>query len=249
MTAALTLSPKIVPAAKSRRDEWIAAGLSVTLHVGVVLLWLVPLPSSAPPEEPAALTVQLVQEPKPERPVPAAPKPLASEADQNGKADKSDKSDGDGAGAAARAAEAAPRPIPPKPIREEAPSTGQSPGRAVSVKKVPLTRSERDVVLSQVLRRWRPPRELAAFPDAVMRVQVTVRADGTLAPPFDASSPWNPGAAIEGYDQLPPGHLTRLTTEAFYRALRDAQPLRLSGELQGKAPFVVTLDFRYRDVR
>lgn len=198
-----------------------AAALSALLHLAAALAWLdLPLPKIDVPDEPPSITVDIVP---PER------APAAAE------------------GKPAPKAQSSAPDVLPIPQLEEAPNLLRAPAPPKPGK--PLTRTERDVILGQVIRQWRPPKELRAFPDAAMDVDVVVLADGMLAPPFSAGAPWNPAAAIEGYDALPPDHLKRTAAEAFYRALRTAQPLRLTPDMKAKAPLKVRLVFRYRDVR
>lgn len=215
--------------------------VSVVLHVLVALAWL-GFPASLPslPEEPKAMEVEIVPPPPAKAAQEAKPQPEAQQA--------------------------APRPLPqgvplpqledgmlaqrsnagvkgdPAPSREAAPSV-PDPVKP-KAKPGPVTQNERDLVLSQVLRHWRPPREAAILTDPTIRVGVTVLADGTFGAPFSRNAPYNPGAAIEGWSSLHPDDIRRRTTEAFYRALRDAQPLRLPPELKAKAPFDVTIVFR-----
>lgn len=195
---------------------------SMLLH-GLVLLaivWRPDLPNPEPGEQ--SLIVDIIRE-APQPPPALEPKP-----------------------APAAPPEAAPKPIPNLKPAEPAPA-----GRKVATAAAPAkpTQGERDRVLGQVLRHWKPPAELIAFEDAEFEVRVTVLADGTLAAPFSVHAPFDPGAAIDGWNALHPDDPARRGSESFYRALRQAQPLRLSPELAAKAPFAVVLDFRVRDVR
>jgi hypothetical protein len=213
-------APVFVSTPPSRRSTAVAAGLSLLLHLAAAMAWLgVPVPRFDAPEEPPSITVDIVP---PERAPAAEGKP------------------------AAKAQSPAPDVLP-IPQLEEAPNLLRAPAPTKPGK--PLTRSERDIILGQVIRQWRPPKELRAFPDAAMDVDVVVLADGMLAPPFSALAPWSPASVIDGYDALPPDHLKRTAAEAFYRALRAAQPLRLTPDMKAKTPLKVRLVFRYRDVR
>lgn len=200
----------------------VAAALSLLLHLAVALAWAWPSLPDLPDEPPQAVAVEIVPAPRPAEP--------------------------------ARARDAAPPPAPTaaKPIPqldEPAPVTERSTPAAVSRRKLAPSRSERDMVLSQVVRHWRPPAALAAYADAEFAVTVTVLADGTLAGAFSARAPFDPAAAIDGYAGLDARDLRRQASESFYRALRQAQPLRLPPALAAKAPFDVVLEFRVRDVR
>lgn len=199
----------------------ILASVLVHVLVALLLLWRPSLPAFEEKPEPA-IAIEIVSEPA--RPLGSG---LAEEAP------------------AGRAGEA------PKPIPNLAPSTLADNSRSTNAAVLPAkpTASERDRVLAQVLRHWKPPSELVAFVDAEFKVQVTVLADGTLAAPFSMRSAYDPGAAIDGWNALHPDDPARRGGESFYRALRQAQPLRLTTTLAAKAPFPVILDFRVKDVR
>ncbi len=202
----------------------VAAALSLLLHLAVALAWMWPRLSDLPDEPPPAIAVEIVPAPKPpEAAREAAPPPAPS------------------------AAPPAAKPIPQ--LDDPAPVTERSTPAAVSRRKLAPTRSERDMVLSQVVRHWRPPAALAAYADAEFAVTVTVLGDGMLAGAFSARAPFDPAAAIEGYAGLDARDLRRQASESFYRALRQAQPLTLPPALAAKAPFDVVLEFRVRDVR
>lgn len=196
---------------------------SVLLHALVVLLlvWRPDFPEAEQTE--TVVAVELIAE----RPAPPKPAPKPEP-------------------------EPSPKPVPeaPKPIPDLKPAEPVATRKAaIAPVQAKPTQSERDRVLAQVLRQWKPPPELIAFEDAEFEVRVTVLADGTLAAPFSHHAPFDPGAAIDGWNALHPDDPARRGSESFYRALRMAQPLRLSPELAAKAPFAVVLDFRVRDVR
>lgn len=215
-----------------RTSRW-AAGLSVLVHLLAVLAWMRPQLPSLPRAEPPSITVDIVPPATKgdgreiERPHPSQPQPEAKQIPQLEAGTLSDK-----------------------PVPRQDSSGGSGQGTSVNpAKKELVTQNERDLVLSQVLRGWKPPKELQAYESAEFKVQVTVLADGTLAPPFSARLPYNPAAAIEGFAGLHPQDPRRKATEAFYKALRQAQPLKLPPHLAAKAPFPVMLDFRVKDVR
>jgi hypothetical protein len=222
-----------------RRSSWAPLGLSLALHLLLALAWLgFPLPEP-PPDEPA-LQVVIARAP------PSAP----------GKAtDASEAVEPTG-----RPGEA--KPIPQlaegglaakssPPVAKTAPSPPQPhAATAVAPKKAePVLQSERDFVLSQVLRHWHPPRELAAYERADVAVAVVVDAQGFFDDAYDARRPWNPGAVYDGYQALHPQSLQRRAIDAFYQAIRKAQPVRLPPALKAKAPFPIRLDFRFKDAR
>ncbi|CAA7620390.1 hypothetical protein [Magnetospirillum sp. UT-4] len=197
--------------------------LSALLHLALLLAWIGPeLPDLAP--EPQAVTVELVAPPA------TAPSPKAPEAP------------------AAPARQEAPRQIP----NLDAAPPDSRPTASVTARPTrpqPPTRNERDFVLAQVVRHWTPPPELKGAPEGEVTVRVTVGADGHFAGEYDSRRPWNPAEVFDGYPRLPPKSLERRTVDAFYKAIRDAQPLRLTDALKAKAPFPVRLEFRFRDVR
>ncbi len=110
------------------------------------------------------------------------------------------------------------------------------------------TESERDMILRQILPLWRPPPGFVANPEAVVELRVMVLANGQLASPFAADEAWAPERAIVNYESLPPGSPWRQALVALYLALRLAQPLHLPPALAAKAPFRAVLDFRPADL-
>jgi hypothetical protein len=244
MLAAPTIDLTLTP--HSSRRQWMPLGLSAFLHLLLALVWLgFPMPEHQPPQDPT-IEVELTAEPP--GPVPAKPPASAS-----APAPKPQAATDEG------------KPIPqledgilaqrsstPKPKEREA-SAAPPPLHAESAPKPkkpePVTQNERDFVLGQVLRHWAPPQELSAYSKADVRVTVTVRADGYFDDIYDSRRPWNPAAVFDGYSTLPAGDIQRRTVDAFYRAIRQAQPVRLPAALQAKAPFKVRLDFRFKDAR
>lgn len=216
--AMAALSSVFLSSPQSRAVPVAAAVLSLLVHLLAALVWMWPdLPDRA--DDPVgAVAVEIV---------PAVP---------------------------AKPAERAAEPVAPPPEAKAIPQLDDAPVAARStaapapapVRKAPPTRSERDRVLSQVVRLWAPPPALAAYPEAEFAVKVTVLADGTLAGAFSVRAPYDPAAAIDGYARQQ--GVERQASESFYRALRQAQPLRLPPALAAKAPFDVVLEFRVRDV-
>jgi len=237
--------------------------LSALAHVLVVVLLLSGLlhPDDLP--VPPTVTVELVPEaakpkpepakpepPKPEPPKPAPPKPAPPKPEP------------------VKPSSPPPQvekpPPPPKPWWEMPEKPVLQPGKLAKTSNAvtrPMgvgapaddpdnvgdaTQSERDFILGQILPLWkRPPVNLP--PDVVVNLRVLVLADGSLGSPFSAGRPWNPGVAIEHYNQLPPGDPVLMTLVSLYTALRLAQPLKLPPELKAKAPFAAVLDFRLAD--
>jgi hypothetical protein len=227
-----------IPVSQSRRFRAGPLVLSVLVHVVVLVAWLdVQLPE--PPAEPAAMVVDLV--PPPPSPPADEAKPAAAQPRPEPEARQIPQLQ-EGALGAASSPVAPAKPVagPPALKAEIAPPRKKPP---------PVTQTDRDFVLSQVLRNWKPPRELAAYDKADVHVAVTVGADGYFAEAYDARRPWNPNEVFDGYAGLHPQDIQRRTIDAFYRAIRQAQPVKLPPELRGKAPFNVRLDFRFRDIR
>lgn len=242
MLAAPSIDLTLLP--PPRRARWVPLGLSALLHLLALLVWL-GFPASEPrrPEE-QAIQVELASEPpRPPARVAPAVEPQAKQpaAEQQG-APIPQLEEGVLAQRSSTpklkpqdAAKAPPEPrtdIAPKPKKPE-----------------PVTQNERDFVLGQVLRSWHPPKELAAYEKADVRVTVTVQADGYFADAYDGRRPWNPAEVFDGYGSLPPDSIQRRTIDAFYRAIRQAQPVKLPPVLKAKAPFPVRLDFRFKDAR
>jgi hypothetical protein len=239
MLAAPAFDPQLVSA--GRRRPWPPLLLSCLLHVVLAVMWLgVPVPEMKH-DEPPSVTVELVPPQPPPAPSPAGKTEGETAAEpanklipqlQDGELAKDSTPP-----QAQQSAEA--KPVTAVPAEKAAPAR----------KPAPVTQNERDFVLSQVVRLWKPPRELAAYEKAEMQLAVTVRADGTFADIYDARRPWNPAEVFDGYAQLHLESIQRRTIDAVYRAIRQAQPLRLPEALKAKAPFTVRLDFRFKDAR
>lgn len=229
-----------------RTARWLPLGLSALLHLLLALVWLgFPAAENKAPAE-QAIQVDIAAEPlRPAPPPPpnpaAAVKPPAPAATELGKPipQLEDGVLAQRSSSPKLKSDAAPVPSP-QPRAEVAPKPK---------KPEPPTQNERDFVLSQVLRHWRPPSELAARDHADVRVSVIVDANGYFDEIYDARRPWNPAAVFDGYTDLPPDDVRRRTVDAFYRAIRQAQPVRLPPALKAKAPFRVPLDFRFKDAR
>lgn len=238
MLAAPFLDLTLLPPRKAR---WLPLGLSALLHLLLALVWLgfpaaenhapaeqaIQVEIAAPPPPPAQHAAEPQAKPKPAA---EAPKPIPQlEEGILAQRSSTPKLKPDAA------------PVPsPQPRAEVAPKPK---------KPEPPTQNERDFVLSQVLRHWRPPSELAARDHADVRVSVIVDANGYFDEIYDARRPWNPAAVFDGYNDLSPDDVRRRTVDAFYRAIRQAQPVRLPPALKAKAPFRVPLDFRFKDAR
>lgn len=230
-----------------RRRHWLPLALSALLHVLLALVWMgFPVPEARQEGE-KTIQVELLP-PAPPAPSKAAddrprPAPQPAPATEEGQPIPQ-LEDGMLAQRSSR----------PK-VKEEAPQQAQAraqpePKPQPKPKKPePVTQNERDFVLGQVLRHWSPPNELSAYAKADVRVTVRVGADGYFLDNYDARMPWNPAAVFDGYSALPPQDVQRRTIDAFLRAIRQAQPVRLPPRLREKAPFAVRLDFRFRDAR
>lgn len=242
MLAAPSIDLSILP--PPRKARWAPLALSALVHLLVLLAWLgFPVPESRHAEE-RVLQVELAAEP---------PRPPAKAAASAEPAAKAQPATEQGApipqleeGTLAQRSSTPRLKAEDKPVAAPEPRTDIAPKPK---KPEPVTQNERDFVLGQVLRNWHPPKELAAYERADVRVTVTVQADGYFADAYDGRRPWNPGAVFDGYAMLPPDSIQRRTVDAFYRAIRQAQPVRLPPALKAKAPFPVRLDFRFKDAR
>lgn len=231
----LTIAPRL------RRAHWAPLALSALLHLLLALVWLgFPVPEShREPEQ--ILQVELA--PEPARPPPQAAASTQAKSSTGAEPGQPIPQLEDGVLAQRSSqpkSKAAAVPVPPEPRVQAVPQPK---------KPEPVTQNERDLVLGQVLRNWSPPRELSAYDKADVRVTVRVAADGYFQDLYDARRPWNPAEVFDGYAALSPQDIQRRTIDAFYRAIRQAQPVRLPPVLKAKAPFAVRLDFRFKDAR
>lgn len=243
MLAAPAFDSSVIPPA--RKARWAPMALSALLHVLALVAWIgFPTPQAHHPEEPA-LEVELMPEAPPPAKAAAASAPANKPQPQAASEQGAPIPQLEEGLLAQRSSTPKLKPdsgpiAPPEPRVEVAPKPK---------KPEPVTQNERDFVLGQVLRHWAPPKELSAYDKADIRVSVTVGADGYFADMYDSRRPWAPGAVFDGYESLPPGSIQRRTVDAFYRAIRQAQPVRLPPALKAKAPFPVRLDFRFKDAR
>lgn len=113
-----------------------------------------------------------------------------------------------------------------------------------------LTQTERDYILSQILKYWRFTYRVAEARELTLTGTVLVLANGMLAPPFAGDTPWNPERDMPQYKTvLKTGNeLYRRALESFYRALRMAQPLDLPKESKGQWPKKISVSFHFKDV-
>ena len=255
---------KSVPMAWANWREWnwkrgAALLLSALAHVAVVALLLSGLLHPADLPVPPEITVELVPEavkPKPEPPKPEPPKPEPVKPPEPPKPEPA-KPPPPPPQAAKPPPQRRPWYMPEKPVLEpgKLAKTSNAVTRPMGI-GVPsdepdnvgeATQSERDFILGQILPLWKRP-AINLPPSVVVNLRVLVLADGTLGSPFSAGRPWNPVAAIEHYNDLPPGDPMIMTLVGLYTALRLAQPLKLPPELKAKAPFAAVLDFRLRDI-
>lgn len=226
-----------------RKTRWASLVLSLVLHLLLALAWLgFPMPELRQGEEPT-ITVEIA--PELPRPEPAKPKPADAPVGTEQPPPSAAKAvpqleQGQLAQQSSGPSRTKADPAPPSP-RTEAVLKPKKPE--------PVTQNERDFVLSQVIRHWHPPRELAAYERADVRVAVVVDAQGYFDGDYDARQPWNPAQVFDGYNSLNPQSVQRRAVDAFYQAIRKAQPVRLPPALKTKAPFPVRLDFRFKDAR
>lgn len=229
-----------------RRTSTLPLVLSALVHLALALAWLgFPPPETTAPEPPS-VAVELVP--------PTPPNPAGTSKQSTGE-QSTDKQPVDENGRAIPQLEQGELAARSSPARDKQDNRATAlPAKpadkpAPAKKPEPVTQNERDFVLSQVVRHWKPPRELAAYDKADVRVAVTVRPDGHFAETYDSRRPWNPDEVFDGYSQLHPQSIQRRTIDALYRAIRQAQPLKLPPALRAKAPFTVRLDFRFKDAR
>jgi hypothetical protein len=226
-----------------RKARWAPLGLSALLHVLLALVWLgFPMPQADHPAE-RPIEVELAAE---------VPRPASSFSSGEQKAKPATATEQGAPIPQLEDGILAQRSSTPKLKPQSGPIAPPEPRTEIAPKPKkpePVTQSERDFVLGQVMRHWLPPRELSAYERADIRVSVMVRADGYFADIYDGRRPWNPAEVFDGYNALSPQDIQRRTVDAFYRAIRQAQPVKLPPALKEKAPFPVRLDFRFRDAR
>ena len=246
--------------------------ISVLLHVGLVLILWTQVIWPQLPEQPQAISVDIVpdapkrkpppppppepeQPPKPQEQQPqqrSDPKPevrpvapIQFEKGKLGKTSKSGKLEAD------RDSDSPQQEYPRLVESPRAPPTepmSMTRGQKRLIDPGIATQNERDLLLTQILARWKRP--MADFPEGVVvQLRVRVLADGYLADPFDGRARYAPQTAIVGFAQMRPDDLRAVILETLYLAIRVAQPLTLPPELRAKAPFETVLDFNLSDAR
>lgn len=218
-----------------------ALALSLVLHLLLAAAWLgFPVPEISPEAEEPALSVEIASEPPRQEPAKPSPQPASAAERQEERLMPIPQLQEGRLAAQSSPPKDKASPVPPQPSAN---------GIGNAKKSAPPSQSERDLVLSQVLKHWRPPTELRAYEKADIRVTVIVDADGYFDDVYDARRPANPAGVFDNYNALPAQDVQRRTIDAFYHAIRKAQPIRLPPALKAKAPFPVALDFRFKDAR
>jgi len=113
----------------------------------------------------------------------------------------------------------------------------------------PLSATERDFILMQILPYLRPNAGAAARKDAAIMGYVIVLENGMLEAPFNANEDWNPQAAMPQYVQAQRSGdaFTQQALESFYLALRLAQPLTLPPGTAGTWPRRISVSVTLKD--
>ena len=75
---------------------------------------------------------------------------------------------------------------------------------------------------------------------------MTLRADGTLGPPFGKNDPFDPARVIDRYNEFPPFYQQAMTS--FIEAMRLAQPFRLPPPGTETYPARLYVDFLLHDL-
>ena len=121
---------------------------------------------------------------------------------------------------------------------------------ALNEDKEPLTQSERDFLLAQILKYWRFNYSSPEGSNLTLTGHVVVMPDGMLAPPFKQNQPWKPQEAMPQYAEAvrSGNELVRRVLESFYLALRLAQPLLLPPDTGGSWPRRISVSFRFQDL-
>ncbi len=201
-----------------------------------------PKPEPPKPPEPRP------EPPKAEKP-PAAPLPLPPPPQlERGKvAEKSSPPQG--------RAKSEPSPAPKAPASadglapagEAATARSEAWVKGMLEKSPPVTQSEHDFILAQILKMWRVDPNSYVPPDLVIFVDALVLANGELGSPLNKADPWNPGKLMPNYTQQPP--YLKKAIDSFILAIRLAQPLELPQQPPGYWPRRMKFAFRFSDVR
>lgn len=241
------------------RNERLAATLtlllSLLLHVGVIIFLSFML--RAQPEEPQerAMEVDVIPAPthtKPPEPKPATPKtetprppPPAPQLQRGTVAEHS--SAGGQSQKTGPSGETMVKPTPVAPLSLQRTTTngsGKSGGPFGSPALSPVTQTEHDFILAQVIDKWRFNYTAPEGRDLVLYAMITINADGTLGSPMNRADPWNPAGIMPGYAQTSP--YVKAAVDSFLLALRLAQSFELPPD--GHWPKKMQIEFRFRDL-
>jgi len=103
------------------------------------------------------------------------------------------------------------------------------------------TRSVSDLILTDLSELWSPPPQMRGH-DFNISLVIDVLPNGTFGPPFAADGPWTPEAALQDLDKQPP--VVREALIAFYRSLRNIQPIKLPPGFGDKGKRSVPVRFK-----
>jgi len=206
-----------------------------------------------PAPEPEPPKPEPKPEPKPAPPTAVPPKPMLKPVLEEGKLDRESKAakhtwlDDMEDEEQAKEKRTAPRPSQSLDAQSAQQMSWTKGGRHGDADGL-TTQSERDFLLSQVVRQWRNRPTYNWSSDAVVNLRIRVLGDGYLAAPFNAKDRYQPDRAIVDYGGMAANDPRRTVLESLYVALRVAQPLTLSPELKARAPFETVLDFKLVDI-
>lgn len=192
-----------------------------------------------PPEEKKPLPPPPVLE-KPDKPAEAAAAPKGGGASSTGAA-------GQGGGKPPGASSSNVERRRPDPVNlggEQGVRGAVKPGQA-TVLDEKKAQTLRDIMLTQIVRHWRPPDQVRGQ-NAVVEIVVEVLPNGMLAPPLSADRPLEISKAVNNYANLNP--LSQRVLYDLVQAMRVAQPFDLPKDALKSAPWTIRLDFAFDQI-
>lgn len=136
------------------------------------------------------------------------------------------------------------RPDPVNLGGEQGAQGGVKPGQT-TVLDEKRAQTLRDMMLTQVVRHWRPPDQVRGQ-NAVVKISVDLLPNGMLAPPLSADRPLEISKAVHDYANLNP--LNQRVLYDLVQAIRVAQPFELPKDILKSAPLTVRLDFAFDQI-
>jgi hypothetical protein len=141
---------------------------------------------------------------------------------------------------------------PPRDTSQQAeahvPTVQATVGRAIAPRRPdrPASQSLKDSILRQIAEIWPLNPKSDRFKYVTFYLTVTLRADGTLAPPFGKNDQINSRDMISRYDEIPP--FLQQALRSFIDAVRIAQPYRVPPSGETAYPVTLQIDFNLNDL-